>query len=356
MIYQGDAWKYVEDTPEILSNIWAERDSILMNCIPVLTRTKVSELYLVGTGSSYHSAIAVASFLKKILGIRVFPVYPITVSEEVCFMNENSLIVGISQQGTSMAVIQALDEAKSLGIRTLSITGEYNTEITRHSHGNIYVECGYEDAGATTKGYTATVLTLVLFGLQLAKLQKTISSKGEESYQGRIKSIVENMPHVLENSRNWCKNVSDKLIESNNLIVLCDGIQKATMLEAVLKLSETCRFPVRGFELDAFMHGMYNAVDNKTDFLYLFPEEKEQRERMERLYEYYEKQGYHQYRMPENQFTHDSELSFLEEILPIQQLFVLTSRKKGINLNIPTDPDFHKKMGSKLEESNVSKG
>ena len=42
----------------------------------------------------------------------------------------------------------------------ISVTGEYNTEITRHGNANLYVECGYEDAGATTKGYTATSVHL----------------------------------------------------------------------------------------------------------------------------------------------------------------------------------------------------
>ncbi len=350
MIYQGDAWKYMEDTPEILSSIWKGRSAIFESCMKILTEEKVSELYLAGTGSSHHSAIAAISFLKKLLGIRVFSVYPITISEEICFMNKNSLVVGISQQGTSTAVITALDAVRKAGVRTISVTGEHDTEITRHADANIYVECGYEDAGATTKGYSATVLTLILFGIELAKTQGILSDSGEKEYQNRVKRILENMPVVLERSVSWSQETAEQLKESKNLIVLYDGIQQATMLEAVLKISETCRYPVRGFETDAFMHGMYNAADSETDFLYLFPTEKKQKQQMERLYDYYGKQGNRQYRMPEDDFINDPELSVLEYILPIQQLFVLTSRKRGIDLNIPKDPDFHKYMGSKLEE------
>lgn len=357
MIYQGDAWKYIVDTPEILSSIWKGRTGIFEDCMKILRKEKVSELYLAGTGSSYHSAIAAVSFLKKSLGIRVFPVYPITISEEICFMNKNSLVVGISQQGTSTAVITALDEARKAGVRTISVTGEHDTEITRHGDANIYVECGFEDAGATTKGYSATVLTLILFGIELAKSQGILTDSKEKEYQNRVKIILENMPTVLEKSVSWSQKVAEQLKESKNLIVLYDGIQQATMLEAVLKISETCRYPVRGFETDAFMHGMYNAVDSETEFLYLFPSDKKQKQQMERLYGYYENHGNRQYRMPEDNFINDPELSVLEYILPIQQLFVLTSRKRGIDLNLPKDPDFHKYMGSKLEEESIkSKG
>lgn len=353
MIYQGDAWKYIEDTPEILNSIWKGKAVIFESCMKILMGEKVSELYLAGTGSSYHSAIAVTSFLKKLLGIRVFPIYPVAISEEICFMNKNSLVVGISQQGTSTAVIAALEEVRNAGIRTISVTGEYDTEITRHSDANIYVECGYEDAGATTKGYSATVLTLILFGIELAKSQEILLASEEKEYQNRIKRIIENMSTVLEKSVSWSQKAAERLKESKNLIVLYDGIQQASMLEAVLKISETCRYPVRGFETDAFMHGMYNAVDCETEFLYLFPPDKKQKQQMERLYAYYENHGNRQYRIPEDNFINDPELSMLEYILPIQQLFVLTSRKRGIDLNIPKDPDFHKYMGSKLEKESI---
>lgn len=33
----------------------------------------------------------------------------------------------------------------------------------------------------------------------------------------------------------------------------------------------------------------------------------------------------------------------------IQYLFVLTSERMGVNINIPNDPDFHRIMGSKME-------
>ena len=40
----------------------------------------------------------------------------------------------------------------------------------------------------------------------------------------------------------------------------------------------------------------------------------------------------------------------MEYILPVQMLFVMTSRARKIDLNIPSDPDFHRYMGSKLEK------
>ena len=44
---------------------------------------------------------------------------------------------------------------------------------------------------------------------------------------------------------------------------------RSLLLEGILKFSETCRFPVRGYEAEEFMHGMYNASLQKLTF-YLF--------------------------------------------------------------------------------------
>lgn len=112
------------------------------------------------------------------------------------------------------------------------------------------------------------------------------------------------------------------------------------------------------------MHGIYNAVTEDTDFLYMFPADGYEKKRMEKLYGYYGQKGYRQYavNLPETvcpegrsanvlrcHFVNDPDFSALEYMLPQQMLFVLASRAKGIDLNLPKDPEFHKYMGSKME-------
>jgi len=336
------------------------QDDILAPAMTVLGRKKTDEIFLAGSGSSFHSAAAAAGILQKLLGIRVFSVYPVPFLSELNMIRDHALMVGISQQGTSTAVIRAIDQMRASGRTAISMTGEYDTEITRHGDANIYVECGYEDAGATTKGYTATVLTLILFGLHLAVNTGKLQPEEYREYQQRIRNVITNMPAVLDQSADWCKETAEQLKKTRELIIIAGGNQKAALLEGVLKFSETCRFPVRGYEAEEFMHGMYNAVNRETEFLYLFPSGTEEKQSMMRLYQYYHKQGNLQYGINTDSqfagglqtcFINDPDFSSLEYILPLQMLFVMTSRARGIDLNIPRDPDFHKCMGSKLEET-----
>lgn len=362
MLYHGNAMDYIYETPDILQYILENKKEILEDSNRVLKDKKISEIYLTGSGSSYNAAVAVADFAKKLLGIRVTPVYPVMLIEDYELISKSAVVTGISQQGTSAAVIKALDDVRERGIVTISMTGEYDTEITRHADANIYIECGYEDAGATTKGFTATVLTLMIWIIDTAESIGRITEKEAENYKKRIDAVIKNMKNVLQISKLWCSEISEKLKDNEDMILISGNKMRSLLLEGILKFSETCRFPVRGYEAEEFMHGMYNAVTSKTNFLYIFPPNGYERNRMGKLFDYYTKQGYCLFGInsalaDENTkyilnctFTDDLEFSILEYILPVQMLFVMTSRARKIDLNIPSDPDFHRYMGSKLEK------
>ena len=72
MVYQGDAIQYIYETPDILHGILQEEQNILRESTAFLENRKIPEIYLTGSGSSYNSALAVAAFAKKRLGIRWF--------------------------------------------------------------------------------------------------------------------------------------------------------------------------------------------------------------------------------------------------------------------------------------------
>lgn len=357
MIYQGDALYYIYETPAILQHILENEQSVLAEAKALVNKTEITEVYITGSGSSYNAAVAAAFTAKKLLGIRATAVYPVTLLEECDFVSDKAVVLGISQQGTSMAVIHTMDAIRSRGIPVISVTGEYETEITKHGDANIYIECGYEDAGATTKGYTSTVLTLMLFLIMLGEDNGKISFLKGYDYRKRLEAVIQNMNRVLEDSKTWCNLTAEKIKDCDDLIIISSSNLKSLLLESVLKFSETCRFPVRGYEVDEFMHGMYNAVTERTNLLYLFPASGNELERMEKLFKYYEQKETIQYaiNMPNMQkksligFLNDLDFSILEYNLPQQMLFVLTSRARGINLNIPKDPEFHKYMKSKLE-------
>lgn len=338
MIYHGDAMSYIKETPIILSEIIKNSDEIVN--APALSRLdNAGDIIITGTGSSYNAGIMVREAMQTILNRRVTVVYPSELDSELKISSKDALVIGISQQGTSVSVIEALDKANKLNRRTIAMTGETGTEITRHGDQVIMIECGEEDAGATTKGFSTTGFTLLLLAIALIGKDKDRVAEW--------KNKMEEIPIAVCKALNLDKldQIAEKLDGFKQLMIISSDCFKNLMPEIVLKFSETCRKPVVGMAAEMFCHGMYNAVQQDTTFLFISMDGDK---KIQKLNNYYKEYGN---RTVLWNISHEK--SALEALfsatIATQCIWVQTSRKMGVDLNIPKDPDFHKIMGSKIE-------
>lgn len=344
MIYHGDALIYIEETPDILGCVFRNRKSILRNALTLLERNSVRELLIIGTGSSYNAGYAVRNFLQQILKKRVSVIYPSELQETILVCNCNTVVIGISQQGTSTSVIEAIDRAKLFGKKTIAMTGEANTELEKHGDVLLPIECREEDTGVTTKGFTVTAFTLLLLGLEM--MENTFK-KEEQIWKEKLCAISSNIQKILEEKKSQMNDVVKKLCSFEQLTIISDTYFCDLMPEIVLKFSETCRKPVFGMESEKFCHGMYNVVDEKMTFLFLTYGNDV---RIQKLKEYYREHDNMVVEVDASSFGADLTLYF-SMLLFLQYVMVNVSRSKKININIPRDPEFHKIMGSKIEEN-----
>lgn len=351
MIYHEEPLNYISETPKVLQFILDHIDTIIADAIQVIEKRTIEEIYLIGCGSSYNAAKIAEKYYQDLLGVRVRSLCPEEFWNHMGVVSKDALVIGISQQGTSVGVISILDRMKKKNITTIALTGEYNTEITFHADATMYVECGYEDAGATTKGFTATAFTLMLLCRKIWEHKNHINTTLEKNaFYNDVSNIIRSMHGRLKEADDICENYSEDLKNSSDLVIISEGKWNSLLGEVVLKFSETCRYPVRGFEAEEFMHGFYNSVTDNTDFILMRDSHEG---KIEKLYKYYMLRENRVYCLEKENTNRckDAYYSVFPEILPIQKLFVLTSKKRGIDLNIPKDPDFHKIMGSKLEET-----
>ena len=346
MIYHGDAKKYIQETPKVLREIWRYREDIFRSSIKVLDGN-ISGIYLTGAGSSFHAAVAATDFIREILQREVYTMQPEELEGMLGILPPSSVCIGISQQGTSLSVIRALDAAGRHGLRTIAMTGEHDTELTRHGDAVSYIECGIEDAGATTKGVTATTLSLMLLAMRYAFVRERLKGEGLRELDQRLRTCITFMDTIPQRVESYYATVRDVLLRTKDLFIISDYRNRAVMLECELKFSETCRSPVRGRVADSFMHGLYNAVNRETVFLLIGNDAN-----VEKLGRYYRAGGNRVLSLGREQLG-DCDVchpfTVLAYLMATQILFVNLSKDLGIDLNVPADPEFHKKMDSKLE-------
>lgn len=353
---------YIGETPVVLSRILEERQSILSELVDLVTGQDVSNVLIVGSGSSYHSAVAVQAFVEKSLQMAVKVQYPTRFTNEVIAPEKGTLVIGISQGGKSLSTLRAISKAQEGGLKTVGITATKDSELAKRPDLFVPIECGEEQAGAKTKGVAATMLTLLLLGLEVGKKQGYYEEQAYQEWIRKIEATIENLPVVIESAESWVNQYMDEFSVAPQLMVIGYGPHYAIALEGGLKILETVRIPALGYEMEEYMHGIYNCINEDNHLIFLASEGAAEEQR--RLLKMRKFLGEHTLKtyviggkdiqresgrdllMP---LVNDPILSIFEYIIPLQLIAALVPLKKGINPAIPKFTSFHQQMGSKLQ-------
>ena len=198
--------------------------------------------------------------------------------------------------------------------------------------------------------------TLLKAQYRAEKTGKITGERKEELTRAMVETS-DGIPDIAQKAWDWYKANKEDLLKCKRIIVIgCDSCMGA-MLEGTLKILEAARYSVTGYELEEFMHGIYHAIDKDTYILYLGNKSKHL-ERMVHMMKYFEEERHaHNYMITSDEslatqrnlvypFKEDGYFSSMEYVVPMQVLARKMSMDMGIDCNIPSDPLFHKKMGS----------
>ncbi|MDD2840272.1 MAG: SIS domain-containing protein [Rickettsiales bacterium] len=356
MNFTGQVEQYIIETNHYIENIINNRKEIFRDAVEYFCNGEIEQIYLIGTGTSLHSHLAAKMLMEKLLKMPIYVEDAMAFNDFTNIYNQNSMMLASSHSGMSSSTVNALKKAKGFGLKTITSTAIHNSEITKHGDKVIYCEIGEENAGPKTKGYLCAIVTDIVFALEVALKQGKISQQEENHYFERIIKTSSNIPNIVKYTKKWYRANSEELLKCNRLVLIGYSNNLATYLEATLKLLESVRYSVTGYELEQFMHGIYHSIW-KNDFMFYIGSKGKYYERMLRMKKYFEERTEHNFiftydKSQENgknfimDFVDDEDFSYLEYIVPFQVLTTLWSKDLGINCNIPSDPDFHKKMGS----------
>ena len=127
-----DMYTYILESKQAVRDIVNQQEDIFNTTVDYILNKKIDQIYIIGSGTSYHAAVAAKPIIEKVLGIKVFQSYPIDFKDELIF-NKNTLVIGISHAGMSASTIAGLDKARNEGFATIAVTAEKDTPILKHA-------------------------------------------------------------------------------------------------------------------------------------------------------------------------------------------------------------------------------
>lgn len=342
---------YMQETPDKMKEIIQDADQLFAE---VRTK-KIDRVVVTGSGTSYHSGLQVQKLMQSFTGTRVDVYYPFTISRET-FLEDTSktLVIGISQGGSSYSTYNAMKIAKDAGCMIASMAGQENALIDEVADFILTVKCGEEKAGAKTKGFYTTKLNLTLFALQLARETSKITAEEYNAEMIAIEKSANQFLKTYDRSVQWIEVNKERLSQAKEIRVIGTSEIYGDTLESALKLLETMRIPVTGYEFEEFIHGIYNAINEDSTIIILDTGvEKRVGKLIEVLSNWTENIyviGSEAAENPKNmkaEFINHPYYKTYEYIIPIQLICAKIPPLRGVDPSIPKDPQFHQKLGSK---------
>lgn len=221
---------------------------------------QVERIFIVSCGTAYHAGYVGKYLLEEFTDIPV----EIDISSEFRYrkmrLTPKSLMLCVSQSGETADTLACLREAKKKGCKILSICNVVNSSIARESHGVIYTDAGPEIGVASTKAYTAQLMTLSMLSLHIAGLRDQIDALSRRTLINELKTLPEKVEKIIE-QKEKIKVIAEKYHKSNSSLYLGRGINYPTALEGALKNKEISYMHCEGYPAGEMKHGAIALIN-----------------------------------------------------------------------------------------------
>jgi glucoselysine-6-phosphate deglycase len=343
--------EYIKQTPMQLNKIIEGSKNLFSN----VSKLGVEKIIITGSGTSYHSGAQMQQIMRVKSGIEVNSYYPFQVTKELFNKNyKKTLFIGISQGGSSFSTFDAMKIAKENGCIISTMAGEKNAYIDQLADEILTVNIGEEKAGAKTKGYYATKLNLLLLAEYIGLENGTLSEKEFNDDINDVKSTLGLFSTAYNRALGWVEQNKESLANADNIRIVGPSDAYGDTLEGALKILETCRIPVTGYEFNEFIHGIYNAIDEKSTVIFIDDGNEPRLNKMLEVLGQWSNELY-VIDFSNNKDSHrvgygievKDELKTFIFPLACQIMASILPELKNIDPSTPKDTKFHMELGSK---------
>lgn len=211
-------------------------------------------VYIIGCGTAYHAAL----ISRYIFQERGMLAYAECASEfrysTVKGIDDNTVVILVSQSGETADTIAAAKEAKKKGARIVSIVNIVGSTLARLSDHTIYINSGPEIAVASTKVYLGQITALILLALKLLEAKGNISKEEAEEKTLELYMIPEKIDLILDN-RDKIKEIIRSLSEIDDYFYIARRVNYPTAMEGALKLKEISYLHAEAYPAGELKHG-----------------------------------------------------------------------------------------------------
>tara|TARA_B100002019_G_scaffold21840_1_gene16566 strand:- start:1086 stop:2915 length:1830 start_codon:yes stop_codon:yes gene_type:complete len=249
---------------DVLDNIFGLGSSDLFS--------KVKRIQIVACGTSLHAGRVAASWFSSIAELPCQIDYASEYRYRNPHVDENSLLVTISQSGETADTLAALNYAKEKDyLSTLTICNVPTSSLARESDFSLFTNAGPEIGVASTKAFTTQLAGLMLLVLSLAK-SRGLNPKLRGRIVQALRLLPETIAEALKTTKDEMVKIAPNIANKDNALFLGRGIFYPIAKEGALKLKEISYIHAEAYPAGELKHGPLALIDENMPVIALAPE------------------------------------------------------------------------------------
>ena len=250
---QDTVGAYVKDGKIDLSQTGMEEETL----------KKIKRIYIVACGSAYHVGV-VGKYV--IEGLAKIPVEVDLASEfryRDPILEEDSIVIIVSQSGETADSLAALRLAKERGVPVMGIVNVVGSSIARESDYILYTYAGPEISVATTKAYSTQLIAMYLLAAESALAKGVIDEERYKALLNEMGTLPEKIQRTLDDKERiqW---FASKYANAKDIFFIGRGIDYAISLEGSLKMKEISYIHSEAYAAGELKHGTISLIEDGT--------------------------------------------------------------------------------------------
>lgn len=239
-------------------------DSLLKEC---------GHICVAACGTAMHAGLVAKALIQSLAGVpvEVEPASEFMYTDSI--VDENTLVIAISQSGETIDTLEALKYAKRKGARSLAVVNVRASSIARESDCVIYTDAGAEIAVASTKAYTTQLAVLYLLCGRMAYVRGKLGGDEFSSYTAQLLKVPETVEAVLARKEE-IHFIARKMLKAEDVFMIGRGLDYSVLLEGSLKLKEVSYIHSEAYAAGELKHGTIALITEDTPVVAVVTQDK----------------------------------------------------------------------------------
>jgi len=234
---------------------------------------KYTSLSFASCGTAHYATLVARYWFERLAGLRVDS----DVASEFRYreppLDPHGLCLFVSQSGETADTLACLRYCQAQGVDTAAIVNVEHSSIAREADFTFPTLAGPEIGVASTKAFTAQLVTLVSLALSAGVARGLIDDKTEQEWV----SLLAEAPRFITQALKLEKEIETlcrELVSARHALYLGRGTSYPLALEGALKLKELSYIHAEGYSAGELKHGPIALIDETMPVIVVAPRDR----------------------------------------------------------------------------------